>query len=179
MKKTKNMKKNQLNKKVLYGSLVALAIVIVVTLTITTGNKDTKELTVTENITDTSTGNAVSGLFINKSEITKTASFFPYESDGTYMEIIAVRANDDTIRTALNTCQVCYSSGRGYYEQLGDKLICNNCGNQFTIDQIELVKGGCNPVPILDEMKTDDGDIITIDPASLVEFEPLFANWKR
>ncbi len=170
----KNSKNKKANKNVLYGSLIAIALVIVVTLTITTGKEDEKELTLTDNPTNASTG-----LVINKSEITKTASFFPYESNGTYMEIIAIRANDDTVRTALNTCQVCYNSGRGYYEQLGDKLICNNCGNQFTIDQIELVKGGCNPVPILVGMKSDDGDTITIDPASLVEFEPLFANWKR
>lgn len=171
MKKSTNKKSN---KKVLYGSLIAIALVIIVTLTMTTGKKDKNTLTLIDNPTNASTG-----LVINKSEITKTASFFPYESNGTYMEIIAIRANDGTVRTALNTCQVCYNSGRGYYEQLGDNLICNNCGNQFTIDQIELVKGGCNPVPILDEMKSDDGDIITIDPDSLVEFEPLFANWKR
>lgn len=119
------------------------------------------------------------GIIIEKDKITKTATFIPFESNGTYMEIIAIEANDGSIRTALNTCQVCYNSGRGYYEQLGDVLICNNCGNQFTIDQIELVKGGCNPVPILTEMKTENDKTITIDVNSLVEFEYLFANWRR
>jgi len=41
-----------------------------------------------------------------KKTITKTASFFPYESNGKYMDIIAVQANDGSVRTALNTCQV-------------------------------------------------------------------------
>lgn len=144
--------------------------VIVAIMTVVTNQPKTPDT-----VEDTATGQ----LMINKSDVTKTASFYPLESNGTYMEIIAVRANDDTVRTALNTCQVCYRSGRGYYEQLGDALICNNCGNQFTIDQIEVQKGGCNPVPILDDMKTEDGDQIAIDLDSLVAYEPLFANWKK
>ena len=45
------------------------------------------------------------------------------------MEIVAVKALDGSIRTAFNTCQVCYNSGRGYYQQEGNELVCQNCGN--------------------------------------------------
>ena len=62
---------------------------------------------------------------------------------------------------AFNTCQVCYDSGRGYYVQEGDVLVCQNCGNRFSAEQVELIKGGCNPVPIDSENKTDDGTTIT------------------
>lgn len=165
---SKKTKKNKKNIFIISGGILALLIVAI--LTVATGGTDTPEAV------DISSGGE---LMINKEDVTKTASFYPYESNGTYMEIIAVRANDDTVRTALNTCQVCYASGRGYYEQLGDVLICNNCGNQFTIDQIEIVKGGCNPVPILDDMKTESDDQIAINTESLTVFEPLFANWKR
>lgn len=165
----KSNTKSKRQKWLIYG-VGFTAIVIITVLTLLTGNKSKLEGLVS---------NASGELVINKADVTKTASFYPYESNGTYMEIIAVRASDDTIRTALNTCQVCYNSGRGYYEQLGDILICNNCGNQFTIDQVELVKGGCNPVPILDEMKTENEDTIAINPDSLEAFEPLFANWKK
>ena len=41
----------------------------------------------------------------------------------TYIEVLAVKSSDGTIRTAFNTCQVCYASGRGYYIQQGDGLI--------------------------------------------------------
>lgn len=159
-----------ISKKHLTIGLAGIAVIAIALLTVLTGSP--KE---TETLETASTG----GIVINKSDITKRASVYPYESNGTYMEIIAVRANDDTVRTALNTCQVCYNSGQGYYEQLGDVLICKNCGNQFTIDQIEMIKGGCNPVPVTDDMKTEDEDIITIDPDSLVQYEPLFANWKK
>lgn len=150
------------------GSIATLLLVIVLSL-LTNPTPTEETLEATDN----------GDLVIQKNAITKTASFFPYESNGTYMEIIAVQANDGSVRTALNTCQVCYSSGRGYYEQLGDILICNNCGNQFTIDQIELQKGGCNPVPILEDMKTETQDQISIPSDQLTAFEPLFSNWKR
>ena len=167
MKKT-NQHSNKKNGLYLGSGLVAILLIVV--LTLATGKDPEPEVLASNNAGE---------LIIDKANITKTASFYPYESNGTYMEIIAVRANDDTVRTALNTCQVCYNSGRGYYEQLGNVLICNNCGNQFTINQIELIKGGCNPVPIVDDMKTENDTTIAINPESLAAFEPLFANWKR
>lgn len=54
------------------------------------------------------------------------------------MEVIAVKDSGGTVRTAFNTCQVYYSSGKGYYKQKGDKLICQNCGNAFTMDQVRI-----------------------------------------
>ena len=37
--------------------------------------------------------------------------------------------------------------------QKGEYLVCNNCGNRFLATQVELIKGGCNPVPITRELK--------------------------
>jgi Predicted membrane protein len=121
---------------------------------------------------------ALQDLKIVKSEITDVAKFYPYKVGKTNMEVLAVKASDGSIRTAFNTCQVCYDSGKGYYEQSGDKLICQNCGNQFQLDQIEKIKGGCNPVPILEENKTDDGTNITIIADFLASNKDLFGNWK-
>jgi uncharacterized membrane protein len=118
-------------------------------------------------------------LKITKADITEKASFYPYKEAGNYMEVIAVKAKDGSIRTALNTCQVCFDSGKGYYEQKGDTLVCQNCGNVFGIDDIEVVKGGCNPVPILKENKTEDGEFITISGEFLAENEGYFERWKR
>lgn len=118
------------------------------------------------------------GVTITKSDITKKATFFPFEAEGTYMEVIAIRASDGTVRTALNTCQVCTGSGRGYYAQEGDVLVCKNCGNRFTVDQVEVVKGGCNPVPIFAQNKTEDDESITISSDYLIKNKTLFYNWK-
>jgi uncharacterized membrane protein len=117
-------------------------------------------------------------IVISKSEITEIAKFYPVVVDGIKMEVLAVKAPDGTIRTAMNTCQVCYNSGRGYYKQEGDELVCQNCKNRFKISQVEKIKGGCNPVPILDENKTDDGTNITISGNYLEQNKDLFAKWK-
>lgn len=118
-------------------------------------------------------------LKILKSEVTKTARFYPYKASNTYMEVIAVKASDGTIRTALNTCQICFDSGRGYYTQQGDELVCGNCGNRFKIDQIEKIKNGCNPVPILAINKKDDGKYIIISGKYLNQNKDYFAYWKK
>jgi hypothetical protein len=120
-------------------------------------------------------------LKIVKSEVTVDAKFYPFNLDGANMEVVALKAGDGTIRTALNTCQVCYASGRGYYKQEPNtkELICQNCGNRFALEQVELIKGGCNPVPIMKENKTDDGANITISRSILEENKYLFARWSK
>ena len=119
------------------------------------------------------------GIIIKKKDIGAAATFIPYSYNGLKMEIIAVRASDGTIRTALNTCQVCYRSGRGYYKQEGAVFVCQNCGNRFSVDQVELIKGGCNPVPILKGDKTDLGETIGVSKAYLAKVSPYFQVWKR
>ncbi len=111
-------------------------------------------------------------------EVTETAAFYPAEVDGVKMEVLAVKATDGTVRTAFNTCQVCYSSGRGYYKQSGDVLVCQNCGNQFKVDEVEITRGGCNPVPIFSENKTVEEETITISNEFLQEAKVIFSNWK-
>jgi hypothetical protein len=118
-------------------------------------------------------------LKILKKEVTSTAKFYPYKVDGVKMEVIAVKASDGTVRTAFNTCQVCYDSGRGYYIQEGDELVCQNCGNRFQIDMVERIKNGCNPVPITSNLKADDGKYITISKSLMVKAKGLFGNWRK
>lgn len=118
-------------------------------------------------------------LVINKSEITETVKFFPVKIGNKKMEILAVKASDGSIRTAFNTCQVCNGSPKAYYKQEGDVLVCQNCGNQFSMDMIEQQRGGCNPVPILKENKTEDGSNITISKDFIQQNKGLFTdNWK-
>jgi hypothetical protein len=118
-------------------------------------------------------------LVIPISEISTTAQFYPVEVDGTKFEVLAVEAPDGTIRTAFNTCEVCYDSGRGYYEQSGDRLVCQNCGNRFAMNRVEIEAGGCNPWPIFSENKTVTDETITISAEFLAESKGIFANWKR
>jgi hypothetical protein len=118
-------------------------------------------------------------LTIPKSEVSAKVTFYPYKVGKTQMEVLALKAPDGTIRTAFNTCQVCYDSGRGYYKQEGNVLVCQNCGNRFQASQVEKEKGGCNPVPIFKEDKKDDGTNIVIPQKFLEENKALFGNWKK
>ena len=117
-------------------------------------------------------------LTIPVKEISEKASFYPIEVDGTQMEVIAVKDSDGNIRTAFNTCQICYDSGNGYYKQEDDKLVCQNCGNSFTMDQVGESAGGCNPWPILEEDKTETDSEIKISYDFLKQSSDIFSNWK-
>ncbi len=112
-------------------------------------------------------------------ELSETAKFYPMDIDGTRLEVVAVKASDGSIRTAFNTCQVCYDSGNGYYKQQGDVLICQNCGNKFPMDRVEVEAGGCNPWPIFEESKAVTADTITLSYDFLKESKGIFSNWKQ
>ena len=117
-------------------------------------------------------------IIIQVKDITEKPAFYSAEIDGTNLEVIAVKASDGSIRTAFNTCQVCYSSGKGYYKVEGNELVCQNCGNRFGMDDVELSKGGCNPVPITSEYKTVTDETITIPKDFLTQATVIFKNWK-
>lgn len=169
-KSNKRMKKVQTahmkNKVFAAISVIAVLILGVIIIKLSTGGS---------NSTQTASGD----LIILKSEVSETAKFYPYKAGKTIMEVIAVKASDGTIRTAFNTCQVCFDSGRGYYKQQGDELICQNCGNRFKLNQIEKIKGGCNPVPITKENKIEDDTNIVISQAFMEESKGLFGNWRK
>jgi uncharacterized membrane protein len=118
-------------------------------------------------------------LVIPAVEITENAVFYPVDVEGTRIEVLAVKAPDGTIRTAFNTCQVCYASGRGFYKQQGTVLVCQNCGNRFRMSQVGVRSGGCNPVPILPANKTVTDTEIIISQDFLKEAKVIFTRWKR
>ena len=118
-------------------------------------------------------------LIINIADVNENALFFPVDIDGIRMEVLAVKTSDGVIRTAFNTCQVCYASGRGYFVQTGTLLVCQNCGNRYRMNQVERRAGGCNPVPIFPANKTVTSDSITISKEFLKQASVIFESWKR
>ena len=122
-------------------------------------------------------GDAVD-MTIPADELSGTPRFYAVEVEGTPMEVIALVAPDGTVRTAFNTCQVCYSSGRGYYKADGDELVCQNCGNRFTGDAVGIAGGGCNPVPIMEQERSERDGMIVIPGELLAKARTIFENWK-
>lgn len=177
MKQTKKPVRKSKTKNAVYAVVGIAAALVIAAILLFSGQKgyDTAKTAINSPAASTQ----VNDMVIQKSGITETAAFIPYKAGNTDMEVIAVKASDGTIRTALNTCQVCYDSGRGYYVQKGDELVCQNCGNRFKISQVEKIKNGCNPVPIMNTDKTEDDNTITISGAFLTANKELFADWKR
>ena len=128
------------------------------------------ENTTADNMTSTANASGESVTSIKKdgylaipiADLSQTASFYKADLDGTEIELVALKDSKGNLRTAFNACQVCYSSGKGYYVQDGNYLVCQNCGNSFTIDQVGIASGGCNPWPILDSDRTVTDDEIQI-----------------
>lgn len=76
------------------------------------------------------------------------AHYFEVKSDnGIDVQFFTLKSKDGVIRAAIDACDVCYKSGKGYIQE-GDFMVCTNCGRRFASDQINEVKGGCNPAPL-------------------------------
>lgn len=181
MKNNNKTQKPAMKKKsnhILLG-IIALLVMITAVLTGLKSNGEDKVLAKQPAKTITATTNEKGDAIIPLSEISETATFYAYDKLDTKIEFLAVKASDGTIRTAFNTCQVCYASGRGYYKQEGNVLKCQNCGNTFKMDQVEIVKGGCNPVPIFENYKETTDSSIIIKNENFKEAESIFANWKN
>jgi len=80
-------------------------------------------------------------------------------TDGTMVTFFVLKSADGILRAAIDSCDVCYRSGLGYYQE-GDNMVCKNCGQKFASNKINDIKGGCNPAPL---NRTVVGDKLVIN----------------
>ena len=93
------------------------------------------------------------------------------ESDGRELYYFALKSRDGAYRAALDACDVCFQSNRGYRQEV-DLMVCNNCGQSFPSDRIGEIKGGCNPHPLA---RGIDGQHLVIKKADIVSRKDYFA----
>jgi uncharacterized membrane protein len=74
--------------------------------------------------------------------------------DGTMVTFFVLKSGDGVVRAAIDACDVCYKAGKGYFKD-GDFMVCENCGQKFASNRINVVKGGCNPAPLNRVIKGD------------------------
>jgi uncharacterized membrane protein len=84
-------------------------------------------------------------------------------SDGTEVNFFTLKSRDNVIRAAIDSCDVCYKSGKGYFQE-DDFMVCENCGQKFASNRINVIKGGCNPAPL---RRTVVGDKLVISMADI------------
>lgn len=70
------------------------------------------------------------------------------EGNGIAVKYFILKSSDGIVRAAFDACDVCWPSGKGYYQKV-DVMVCRNCGRQFASVKINELKGGCNPAPLL------------------------------
>jgi uncharacterized membrane protein len=186
-KKNKKTTKQQANYLPFLTIAVVLIAVAIVVLVPKGGFNETtaKNSNTSNSQNNTSGGNPATlnengDVVIKEADITENGSFLEYKSkDGITVGLLAVRASDGTVRTAFDTCQVCNGSPYAYFNQKGNQIQCQNCGNIYSLDMIEQERGGCNPIPIMADEKTVT-DTETIIPADLLEENAdIFENWKK
>ena len=84
---------------------------------------------------------------IKLSDISENAKFYEYEYNGKIIKYFVVKADDGSIKTAFDACDVCYEAGKGYTQE-GKYMVCNNCGNKYLITDLGTENkkgGGCWP----------------------------------
>lgn len=75
------------------------------------------------------------------------AKYFTYNFPEEDLFFFAVKSRDGIIRAAFDACDVCFGARKGYRQQ-NEVMICNNCGQVFPTNRINIEKGGCNPAPL-------------------------------
>ena len=99
------------------------------------------------------------------------ALFLSLESEGRQLYYFALKSQDGAYRAALDACDVCYRTNRGYRQE-ADQMVCNNCGQKFACDKIGEVKGGCNPHPLAHK---EGAGFMVIRKADIVAGKDYFA----
>lgn len=67
--------------------------------------------------------------------------------NGITVRYFVLKSSDSVLRAAFDACDVCWRSGKGYYQE-GDYMVCRNCGKRFASIKVNDIKGGCNPAPL-------------------------------
>jgi uncharacterized membrane protein len=91
------------------------------------------------------------------------AHFYVYSAAGKKVKFFVLRAADGRIRAAFDACQVCYGAKLGYHQE-GAFMVCNNCGRRFRSVDVEVITGGCNPIPV---KKTADARTVVLKVSDL------------
>ncbi|HKL48433.1 MAG TPA: DUF2318 domain-containing protein [Desulfuromonadales bacterium] len=90
------------------------------------------------------------------------AHFFTFRDGDADINFFLVESGDGVIRAAFDTCDVCYKEKKGYRQE-GNLMICNNCEQSFPTERINVVKGGCNPAPLVRMVGSDQVLIAAAD----------------
>ncbi len=101
-----------------------------------------------------------------------------YVDFGGNEEIIFFKDDDGVIKTAFDTCEECYAEGNVHFTLNEDTLTCNVCGTTQSVSILGTESwGGCQPLSITSDMRSDT-DIEAVIPAAVLSYaEDMFSHW--
>ncbi len=100
------------------------------------------------------------------------AHYYKYKAGDQDVNFFLLKSRDGAVRAALDACDVCYKSLKGYRQE-GDYMVCNNCNMKFESHMINVVKGGCNPAPLT--RSVNNGQIV-LNERELLDGRRYFPN---
>ena len=121
----------------------------------------------TQKETSSAQNNTVGDMTIALDTLGETPAFADGTIDGQPMQVIAVRDSDGT---------VCQGSPWAYFELQNGQLVCQNCGNAFSLSAIGKDGYGCMPLMVPAYTLTDTSVVIPHD--TLAQVKDAFENWK-
>jgi len=124
-------------------------------------------------------------LVIQISDINEYINFYPVEIDGMQMEVMAVKAPDNSIRTAFNACHYCYQRNNdpkalGYFSQTPGPRLVSLCGSErvYTMDKIQVSSDACHPEPLTAENRIVTASTLKITKEYFLKAKAMFAAMK-
>lgn len=145
-----------------------LAMVVVVTLTLTVGYAKAHEEPVLSEPEAYELTDTVATIDISIVEDGHLHRFEYEASDGTVMRFIVIQKGGGAYGVGLDACENCGAAG--YFEQDG-KIICKQCNVAINLATIGS-PGGCNPIPLEFELNEHG---IQIQTAALDELSSAFS----
>ena len=92
------------------------------------------------------------------------ARFYRYTSaEHREIRFFVIRTSDGVVRVALDACDACFRSRRGF-RQSGDKMVCNNCGGGLRSVDINVSAARCLPRTLDHSI---EGDQVVITAAAI------------
>jgi uncharacterized membrane protein len=146
-----------MKKKVVLISVVA--VVVILFLGGCTGTTQNKNNSNTNTNSSSAPQQNETEVRIPTSDISTTAKFYSYESNGVSVRYFTVKDKQGNVHVAFDACDVCYEAKNGY-RQNDDVMHCINCGKEFSITSIgvENTAGGCWPSFL--PMNIDGNDVV-------------------
>ena len=108
------------------------------------------------------------------STVSTTARWYTYDSNGVNVRYFFAKGSDGEIHLGTDACYNCYDKNIGY-RQNGDEMVCNKCGQTFSINSIGIENRGdegCWPSYIPFSINEDN---IIIRMSDLDAKRPFFA----